>query len=151
MHKRAHGFVLIELVFVVVIIAVLLFIVVSQTVQSGNRPNDAQRRADVNSILNALNDFAKDNGGKYPEGVTDHAKLIASTNGAINLCDTLVPAYLNTIPIDPGSGLSVPPGAKCNDKNARYSSGYTVQITSGNKILVSAPDAEGDGAVFATN
>lgn len=153
MHKRSDGFGLIELVIVVGILAVLLFIVITQTGHSGRQSGDIQRRADVNSLLNAILAYAKDNSGKFPDGLTDQAKLVASTNGTsvVNLCNTLVPKYLNTIPIDPNTGLAVPVGSRCIDKGARYSSGYTVQLTPDNKVLVTAPGAEGDEAIFATN
>ncbi|HSE61369.1 MAG TPA: hypothetical protein VLA88_03670 [Candidatus Saccharimonadales bacterium] len=153
MPTRSAGFALIELGVVLVIIGSLLFIVVTQTVQSHSQSGNIQRRADVNSILNAVLAYAKDNGGKLPEGVAQQPKLIASTNAesAVNLCHALVPKYLTTIPIDPNNGLAVPVGSKCNEKNARYSSGYMVQATPDNKVLVSAPGADGTDAIFAQN
>jgi type II secretory pathway pseudopilin PulG len=153
MHARSRGFALIELIFVAVIIGLLFFFVLTQSAQNDKRQGNVQRRADVNSILSAIDTYAEQHDGKLPEGITDQAKIIASTTGiaAVNLCRSLVPAHLTTIPLDPGTGLAVPVGSKCTDKDARYSSGYTVQIIQGNKVRVSAPGAEGDEVIFATN
>jgi type II secretory pathway pseudopilin PulG len=153
MRTRSHGFTLIGLAIIVTILGLLLFIVLTQSAQNGKHQGNAQRRADVNSILTAIDAYAKQHDGKVPEGITSESKMIASTTGtaAINLCSALVPAYLTTIPLDPGTGLAVPVGSKCSEKDSRYSSGYTVQLTSDKKVRVNAPGAEGDEAIFATN
>ena len=135
--------------------ALLLFIVifVTQSSKQGTTQGNTQRRADVNTILSAIDAYDKKHDGQLPEGITEQSKMIASTTGAasINLCTSLVPDFVSTIPIDPGTGLAVPIGAKCNQKDARYSSGYTVQLTPDKKVRVSAPGAEGSEAIFATN
>jgi type II secretory pathway pseudopilin PulG len=152
MRSRPRGFALVQLIFLVGVIGLLFFIVITQSTQQDKREGNTQRRADVNSILSAIDAYSKKH-GKLPDGITEQSKMVASTTGtaAINLCQALVPDFLSTIPLDPGTGLAVPIGAKCNQKDARYSSGYTVQLTPDKKVRVSAPGAEGNEAIFATN
>lgn len=152
-HQRARGFAIIELLVVLGVLA-LLFVGVlyvtsrAQTNTSGN----TQRHADVNAILHAVEQYQGKHNGQMPDGVTSTAKLIASTPGsvAVNLCSVLVPDFMDTIPLDPSAGLAVPVGAKCNDKNVRYNSGYTI-MAEGSHVTVSAPAADSGETIFASN
>jgi prepilin-type N-terminal cleavage/methylation domain-containing protein len=150
---QRRGFAFIELLIVLGILGVLFIIVITQVTSSDVRPGNTQRRADVNRILAAIEAYGKQHNGGLPDGITSDPKTITSTPGpsTIDLCQVLVPAFLNTIPLDPGAGLAVPIGAKCNTKNARYSSGYTVQAIGGGKVKINAPSAEGDEQVFVNN
>jgi prepilin-type N-terminal cleavage/methylation domain-containing protein len=152
MQRFRNGFSLIELIIVLGILGVLFVIVISQVTSSGMRPGNAQRRADVNKILAAIEAYGKQHNGSLPSGLTDEQKTITSTPGpsTLDLCQSLVPSFLTTIPLDPGTGLAVPISAKCNAKGARYSSGYTVQTASG-KVRVNAPAADNGETIFVTN
>jgi len=67
-----RGFTLIELLLVVGIIAILASIVIvaiNPTKQLGDTRN-AQRKADVNTILSAVYQYSIDNNGNLPAGIT---------------------------------------------------------------------------------
>lgn len=103
---------------------------------------DAQRRSDVNTILNAIYQYAIDNNGNLPPGITSTFKEVCksgATNciGLLNL-KILEKAYVVHVPSDPLA-----------DDNSR-SSGYRVRQSSSMRITVDAPLAEGDQAISVT-
>lgn len=131
-----RGFTLIEILLVVAAIAILSGIVilaVNPSKQLGEARN-AQRRADVNTILNAVYQYAIDNNGTIPATITETATDICATNaGCADLIDLSVitdyEKYLPSMPMDPtvGSGADT---------------GYSIRKTSYGRIVVSAPSAE---------
>lgn len=93
---------------------------------------DAQRRADVNAILNAVYQYTIDNNGKYPASIPAASTKIcadSATNckGALDF-SPLRGTYLVRIPKDPSYD--------------GQDSGYTIQLVNG-KLTVSAPHTEG--------
>ena len=146
MHSRQHkGFTLIELLLVIGIIAILAAIVIvaiNPTKQLGNA-RDAQRRSDVNTILNAVYQYAIDNNGTMPSGIpTGSAQAICVTNaascvGGVNL-NILTGSYLVRIPQDP----QVTSGT-----GTRY---FIVRDATSNRITVSAPNTEQTTAISVT-
>ncbi len=132
-----RGFTLIELLLVIGIIAILASIVIvaiNPTKQLGNA-RDAQRRSDVNTILNAVYQYAIDNNGSLPAGIPlttakGICKVAAATcvNG-VNL-RVLTGSYLVSIPVDPQAPAA---GTGTN---------YTIMKDANNRITVSAPGAE---------
>ncbi len=66
---------------------------------------DAQRRSDVNTILNATYQYAIDNNGNIPKGIpTDKPKEICAMKSPVKPCvnlDMLAGSYLVSIPSDP--------------------------------------------------
>jgi prepilin-type N-terminal cleavage/methylation domain-containing protein len=147
LHQRQGGFTLIELLIVIGILGILLAIVLIAVNPSQNfkQANDTQRKADVSAIIDALGQYASQNKGAYPTGITSTVKTITSTAGASNvdLCTALVPTYIADLPIDPTTGTESPAKSLCTDSGATYSSGYTVQLNSaGNRVTVAAPAAE---------
>jgi type IV pilus assembly protein PilA len=139
------GFTLIELLLVIGIIAILASIVIvaiNPTKQMGDARN-AQRRSDVNTILNAIYQYAIDNKGNMPgclaTGSGGNICVKGSAcSGVTSGCDldTLTSSYVVDIPKDPS-------GATGNDTN------YDVAITSG-RVTVSAPNAEQGQAISVT-
>ena len=136
-----HGFTLIELLLVIAVIAILSAIVIvaiNPTKQLGDARN-AQRRADVNTILNAVYQYTIDNNGTLPSTITTTITNICRSGvnvacgGLINL-NVLTGAYIVAIPADPRSATST-------------DTHYAV-VKSGNRITVLAPEAE-LGAVIA--
>ena len=136
-----RGFTLIELLLVIGIIAILASIVIvaiNPTKQLGDARN-AQRRSDVNTILNAVYQYAIDHNGNLPSGIATTAAPICqatmdpadctSVLAGVNL-RMLSGSYLTAIPRDP---LLTTTGT-----GTRYN---IVQDANG-RITVSAPAAE---------
>jgi len=143
-HSR-EGFTLIELLLVIGIIAILASIVIvaiNPTKQMGDARN-AQRRSDVNTILNAVYQYAIDNNGTMPGclaagsggSICVKGSACADVTGGCDL-DSLTTSYIVDLPKDPS-------GATGNDTN------YDIAITSG-RVTVSAPEAEQNQTISVT-
>lgn len=135
------GFTLIEVLLVVAVIAILAGIVIlaiNPSRQLG-QSKDAQRKADVNTILNAVYQYALDNNGSLPSTITTSSTQICNTGIADATCDgaslikltvlTASEKYIVSIPKDPT-------GATTNG------SGYNILKTANGRVTVSAPSAE---------
>lgn len=149
------GFTLIELLVVIGILAILLAIVLVaiNPARQFAQANNTQRSSNVNSILNAIHQFAADNNGTLPAGIDTTVRTITDS-GAINtvdLCAALVPTYIADLPLDPTSGTESPAASVCTDVGADYGSGYTV-VTSAtdNRVTVAAPTAELGATITVT-
>jgi len=137
------GFTLIELLVVIGILAILLAItlIAINPAKQFAQANNTQRANDVNTILNAINQYMSDNNGQLPAGipVAPAAAAVISDTGA-DLCAVLVPEYVAALPVDPQSGADPVEEADCA---AAYTTGYTVVQSAGsNRITVEAPSAE---------
>ena len=140
---RLRGFTLIELLVVIGILAVLLAItlVAINPQKQFQQANNTQRQSDVNAILNGINQYAVDQKGQLPAGITAVPQMIASTGG-VDLCTILVPEYLAAMPSDPVNGTFT----SCAD----YNTGYQVATSGNNRISVIAPGAEQGASISAT-
>ena len=130
--SKARGFTLIELLIVIGIIAVLagIVLVAVNPARQFAQANNTQRRADVNTLLNAVGQFQVDNRGQLPAGITTTVTNIGTGAGLVNLSTDLVPAYLADIPFDPLTG-------------APTDTGYEISVSATDgRVTVSAPDAE---------
>jgi type IV pilus assembly protein PilA len=142
--KNKKGFTLIEVLLVVALISILAGIVIlaiNPNKQLGDTRN-AQRRADVNTILNAVYQYALDNDGDLPSSITttqtEICKTDASCSGLKDLSElTDAEKYLTSIPFDPS-------GASTNG------AGYEIKKTANNRVTVVAPDAEQGASISAT-
>lgn len=135
--RNNKGFTLIELLVVIGILAVLLaitLIAVNPAAQL-QKSDDTKRRADVNAILNAVNQYMIDNNGTVPAGIGASSANIS--DAAVDLCTLLVPTYIAAIPQDPASNN----GADITSC-ASYTSGYRVSASNG-RITVNATAADG--------
>ncbi|HXV26800.1 MAG TPA: type II secretion system protein [Candidatus Paceibacterota bacterium] len=65
------GFTLVELLVVIAIIGVLATLVLLQLGAARARSRDAKRIADVNQLRSALELYYEDNGGVYPDALSD--------------------------------------------------------------------------------
>lgn len=136
--KFRYGFTLIELLLVIGIIAILAAIVIvaiNPTKQLGDA-RDAQRRSDVNTILNAVYQYAIDNNGTLPSGIptssTGYSLEICGPTGTTACVDlvALTGSYLVSIPEDP------------QDTSGGTGTNYNITQDSNNRITVSAPGCE---------
>lgn len=154
------GFTLLEVLLVIAIIAILAGIVIL-AINPGKQigqANDTQRSSDTNTILNAVWQYALDNGGAMPStiGATDTAiclqgQTVACSTDLVDLQTALVAGnYLVSIPNDP----SCSSGCDSSEIVAvdTASSGYTIsQDATTNRITVTAPLQEQAGATISVS
>lgn len=144
--QTRKGFTLIELLLVIGIIAILASIVIvaiNPTKQLGDA-RDAQRRSDVNTILNAVYQYAIDTNGTVPATIpTGTPREICATTAAtcttpmVDL-DVLTGSYLVKIPVDPQVAAT--------SSGTNY---YIVRDANG-RVTVSAPGREQTDSISVT-
>lgn len=142
--KSKRGFTLLEVLLVVVIIAILAAVVIvalNPSKQLADTRN-AERRSEVNEILNAVYQYAIDNNGTIPATITTTQTDICTTGGTCTgLIDlsvlTASEKYLTAIPTDSSTGTA-------ND------TGYAIKKTANNRITVNAPGAEQGATISVT-
>ncbi|SRR5258708_2522305 len=141
---RTLGFTLIELLVVIGILTILLALVLVaiNPARQFSITNNAKRRADVNTILNAVSQYQVDNKGALPAGISStSAQTIAS--GQTDICASLVSTYAARLPVDPLTGTYV----DCTN----YNTGYTIiQSPANNRVTVAAPGAEIGDSISVT-
>lgn len=141
---KQGGFTLLEILLVVAAIAILAGIVIL-AVNPGKQLGDtrnAQRRVDVNTILNGVYQYAIDNSGTIPSSITTTQTEICKTGGTCTgLIDlsvlTASEKYLVSIPIDPT-------GSSTNG------AGYEIKKSANGRVTVVAPDAEQGATISVT-
>ncbi|TSC99272.1 MAG: Uncharacterized protein Greene07144_1144 [Parcubacteria group bacterium Greene0714_4] len=147
--KNKKGFTLLEILLVVAAIGILASIVIV-AINPGKQLGDTrntQRQADVNTILNAVYQFAIDNNGTLPVAITTTATeiciagtLIATCTGAglIPLNElVLLEKYLISIPIEP-------------QKTSVNGVGYLINKTANGRITVQAQFEEQGKVISVT-
>jgi general secretion pathway protein G len=132
--KRKNGFTMIELLAIVAIIAILILVLMFLMRNQNARGYDARRKADLENIKIAFEDYFNDN-DCYPEA------------GVLDVCqDDSFQPYLKSIPCDPVSGdpYAYEPVAGCGGYRA-----YAVLQDSSDPVIekLGCDGAEGCGAV----
>ena len=141
---RNKGFTLLEILLVVGAIAILAGIVIlainpaKQLAETRN----AQRRVDINTILNGVYQYAIDNNGTLPASITTTATAVCKTGGTCTgIIDlsvlTASGTYLVALPSDPT-------GSTAN------STGYNIAKNANGRVTVNAPSAEQSATISVT-
>lgn len=145
------GFTLIEILLVVAAIAILAGIVILaiNPIKQLGETRNAERRADVNTVLNAVYQYAIDNNGNLPTLVTgscdntatkEVCKLTATgtcSTGTDLSVITNTEKYLTAMPVDPT-------GSTTNG------TGYFITKTTNGRVTVCAPNAEQGATISVT-
>lgn len=138
-HKNPTGFTLIELLISISIITILLTLTITliNPARQFSKANNAKRYSDINAILNAIGQYAADNKGAIPTAITTSTQTISNTGA--NICSSLVPLYLASLPVDPSTNN----GAAITDCESAYNTTYSIMKgATDNRVTVSAPGAE---------
>ncbi len=141
--KSRKGFTLIEVLLVIAILSILAGIVVI-AINPGKQLGDSrntQRRADVNTIINAVYQYSVDN-GSLPASITTTPTDICATGGTCTgLVDLSVLTangkYIVSMPKDPST-------ATVDDTK------YQISKDANSRVLVTAVSAE-NGATISVN
>jgi len=146
-HGKQAGFTLLEVLLVVAIIAILAGIVIIAINPGKNLADtrNSQRQSDVTTILNGVYQYALDNNGNLPTGITTTVTEVCKTGGTCaGLVDlTVLTAsgkYLVALPIDP----TCPTGCDANGV------GYNIVKDANGRITVNAPNAEQGKTISVT-
>jgi type IV pilus assembly protein PilA len=144
-HTNKKGFTLLEILLVVAAMAILAGIVIlaiNPTKQLGETRN-AQRRIDVQTILNAVYQYALDNRGSLPSTITSTSTEICQTSAAT--CTSYIDLsvlstsskYVVSLPSDPSNSTT-------------NGTGYFISKTQFNRVTVTAPSAEQGATISVT-
>lgn len=149
--KLLTGFTLLEILLVVAAIGILAGIVIlaiNPAKQLGDTRN-AGRKADINTILNAVYQYSIDSNGTLPAGITTTQKEICVGNTATTTCTGAIPSlttlneliwsekYLTTLPTDPQATTT-------------NGTGYYISKSANGRITVRALGAEQGATISVT-
>ena len=135
---KTAGFTLLEILLVVAAIGILAGIVVFAINPAKQLADtrDAQRKVDVNTILNAVWQYAIDNGGSVPDTITTTQTHICQTG--ISNCGALIDLSVLT---DEGKYLVIMPSDPQVDSTSITTS-YTIGFNEYGHVTVEAPYSE---------
>lgn len=134
---QRKGFTLIELLVVIGIIGILAAVVLV-AVNPGRQfasARDTQRRSDLYGVTQAVYQYATENDGDLPAGITTSPQDIGSSGA--NLATVLVPTYIPALPVDPSTGTQSVTGYTIYlDANGRVVASASSELNSGQGISV---------------
>lgn len=149
---KKRGFTLIELLIVVAIVAILagVVLIAVNPARQMAQARDAERAAEANAILSAINQFQIDKGA-LPDCIDTTAKWIGTTSGAgycdlsasdliagnVATDDAIIEGYIAAMPED-SVGCT-----DCGGRGRPENTCYKVARTATNRVNVSAPCREG--------
>jgi prepilin-type N-terminal cleavage/methylation domain-containing protein len=145
-----RGFTLLEVLLVVAIIAILagiVIIAINPGKQLGDSRN-AQRSADVTSILNAVYQYSLDNNGALPTGISASAVEICATDAAN--CTSPAAVDLTVLTTNGKYLVSIPKDPQCATVCAANGVGYRILKDTNGRITVNAPSAEQGKTISVT-
>jgi len=148
LNNSQRGFTLLEVLLVVAIIAILAGIVII-AINPGKNLGDsrnAQRSADVNTILNGVYQYSLDNNGTIPTGITTTATEVCATGSAS--CTGLVD--LAALTTNGKYVVSIPKDPQCSTVCAANGAGYKISKDANNRITVVASYAEQSKTISVT-
>ena len=132
-----RGFTLIELILAIAIIAILaavVIIAINPTKQLAAAMN-AQRRSDINAIMNAISQYSVDQYGAIPSLISTNLKDICKSGVSIHCggdgisLNVLTGTYIVAIPSDPRSSTAT-------------GTNYFIQRGNNDRLTITAPGAE---------
>ncbi len=140
---RQGGFTLIEILVVIGLIAILAAIVIIaiNPARQFAQGRNTQRTSNVNAILNGVGQYLADNKGTMPPALSLSMTAEDIASGNADLCSSLVPTYLPSLPVDP----SITSGAVTNCSSS-YDTKYTVAVDANGRVTVCAPNGV-EGAI----
>lgn len=147
MKNRKQGFTLIELLVVVAILAILsvTVFVALNPVQRFADARNATRFQDVNSILTAIHEYAVDNNGSLPAGISTTEKQLGTcATGGNTICTTAATACLDLSTLLAKYLKSMPFDVKGGSAGTTY---YSVVADANNLVTVKACNAENSVSV----
>lgn len=156
-----RGFTLLEILLVVGIIAILAGIVIlaiNPTKQLGDARN-AQRRADVLTILNAVYQYTIDTNGTIPATITSTSACVLNTMEIATgtATTTAAPVQLYTYLVGSAAAsstyiVSIPrdPNATSTTDATAKGTGYAIVKTTSGRVTVCAPLAENAATISVT-
>lgn len=157
LHKKINGelhsgFTLIEILLVIGILGILAVavIVAINPARQFAQANNAQRESNVNTILNAVYQYAIDNNGLLPGTITATPTEICATGTAASTCATAGLIDLSVLTNNEKYLVSIPKDPQCPSVCATNGVDYQIFRTANGRITVSAPGAEINEVISAT-